>query len=193
MAKLYFRYGAMGCGKTRDLIKTWYNYSNIDKKAIILKPKSDKKADDKIQSRALEQLQVDFLIEEEDDIYNLISNYITYHNLDCILVDESQFLSEKNIDSLSDIVDILDIPVICYGLRADFRQQLFPGSKRLFEIADSIEEMKTICACGKKATNNVRFINGKVTFEGEQIAIDGIDATYESMCRKCLKKIKRKD
>ena len=191
MAKLYFRYGAMGCGKTRDLIKTWYNYNNLGRNAIILKPIVDTKADDKIQTRAMEEIKVDFLIKEEDNIYQIISNYIINNNLDCILVDEAQFLSKDNIDSLSDVVDILDIPVICYGLRADFRQELFTGSKRLFEIADSIEEMKTICKCGKKATNNVRFIGDEVIFEGEQIAIDGIDASYKAMCRKCLKKIKR--
>ncbi len=192
MAKLYFRYGAMGSGKTRDLIRTWYNYAERDMKAVIIKAQKDTKGDDKIQSRALEELKVDFLIAPTDNIYMLISTYLIEHNLDCILVDEAQFLTPKNIEELSDIVDNYDIPVICYGLRTDFQTKLFPGSMRLLELADSIEEAKTICACGKKATMNVRFIDEKPVFEGEQVAIDGKDAQYKSMCRKCRKKLLKK-
>lgn len=192
MAKLYFRYGAMNCGKTRDLIKTHYNYMERNMNAIIIKPKVDVKGNDKVIARDNATLKTNFLVSENDNIYTIISNYIINNNIDCILVDEAQLLATHHVDELSDIVDLLDIPVICYGLRADFQSNLFIGSKRLFELADSIEEMKTICDCGKKATQNVRLINGKVTFEGNQVAIDGENnVAYISKCRKCMKKIKR--
>lgn len=193
MAKLYFRYGAMNSGKTRDLLKTYYNYIERDMKVIIVKPFCDTKGGDTVVSRDNSSLKVDFMIKNKDNIYTIISKYILSHNLNCILVDECQFLEEHHIDELSDVVDILDIPVICHGLRADFQNNLFPGSKRLFEISDSIEEIKTICHCGKKAICNVRYINGIPIFSGSQLAIDGEDnITYISKCRKCMKDLKNK-
>ena len=192
MAKLYFRYGAMNCGKTRDLIKTHYNYMERNMKTIILKPGNDTKGGGTVVSRDSASLDTDFLISKTDNIYNIIGNYLIDNNLNCILVDEAQFLEPHHIEELTDVVDILDIPVICYGLRADFQSHLFPGSQRLFELADSIEEIKTVCDCGKKATQNVRFINGIVTFDGDQVAIDGENSiTYTSKCRKCVKQLKR--
>ena len=190
MAKLLFRYGAMGCGKTRDLIKVWHNYQEKGKQVIIIKPGSDTKGDNLIISRDNSSLNTNYLISESDNIYHIISNHIIENNLDCILVDEAQFLTRNHIEQLTDIADFLNIPVICYGLRADFQDNLFPGSTALFALADAIEEMNTICACGEEATRNVRFTNGVPSFEGEQIAIDGEDlVTYESMCRKCRKKL----
>ena len=195
MAKLYFKFGAMKCGKTRDLIKTWYNYKEKGMNVIIMKPGDDKKAGENIQSRANEELKADFIVQKEKNIYNLISNYLIENNLDCILVDEAQFLTEKQVDELSDIVDNFKIPVLCYGLRADAFTHLFTGSKRLFEVADAFEELKAVCKCGEKATHNLRLdrINGELIpiFSGPQIAIDGIDSEYDSVCRPCYKTLRR--
>ena len=193
MAKLYFRYGAMGCGKTRDLMKVWYNYNEKGKEVIVIKPGKDTKGNEKVVSRDNSQLTTDYIIRDNDNIYDMISRHVIDYNLDCILVDEAQFLQRHHIEELTDIVDVLDIPVICYGLRADFQDNLFTGSEALFVYADIIEEMKTICECGDGATRNVRFVNGEVSFTGEQVAIDGVsDTTYISMCRNCRKKLVRK-
>lgn len=193
MANLYFRYGAMGCGKTRDLMKTWYNYTEKGQDALIIKPSRDTKAEDNVNSRDGSQKRVDYLIHEDDNIYEIICKHMVDYNLDCILVDEAQFLSRKHVEQLTDVVDILNKPVICFGLRADFQDNLFTGSAALFAYADHIEEMATICKCSDAATRNVRFVNGIPTFTGEQIAIDGKeDVTYESMCRNCRKKLVKK-
>ena len=190
MAKLYFRYGTMGCGKTRDLIKVWYNYYEKGKNAIIIKPGKDTKGDKTIVSRDNNRLNADYIIKEDDNIYEIISKHLIDNNLDCILVDESQFLLRHHIEELTDIADYLDITVICYGLRVDFQDNLFTGSAALFACADVIEEMKTICECLDGATRVVRFVNNIPVFEGEQIAIDGeAETTYVSMCRKCRKKL----
>lgn len=197
MAKLYFKFGAMKCGKTRDLIKTWYNYTEKDMKAIIIKPGDDKKAGANIQSRAKEELKTDYVVSRNVNVYDLIARHVIDNNLDCILVDEAQFLTAEQVDQLAEIVDKFDIPVLCYGLRADAFSHLFDGSKRLFEVADAFEEMKAICKCGDKATHNVRFDRDVVTgnlipiFDGPQIAIDGIDSEYDSFCRPCYRKLRR--
>ncbi len=193
MASLYFRYGAMGCGKTRDLMKVWHNYKDKDKVAIIIKPAIDTKADNNVYSRDGSKREVDYIIKSEDNIYDIICKHIINKELHCVLVDEAQFLERHHVEELTDVVDLLNIPVMCFGLRADFKDNLFPGSAALFAYADKIEEMKTICDCLDAATRNVRFINGIISIEGEQVAIDGKDeVTYESMCRKCRKeKVKK--
>lgn len=192
MAKLYFRYGAMGCGKTRDIIKVWYNYNEKHRNAIIIKPKMDAKGNDSILSRDKSTLKTNYLINSKDNIYDIICKHRFKYNLDCVLVDEAQFLERHHIRELADVVDELNIPVICYGLRADFQDNLFEGSAALFAYADVIEEMKTICDCGEGATRNVRYINGKATFDGKQVAIDGMEnVTYTSMCRKCRNKLEK--
>jgi len=195
MAKLYYKFGAMKCGKTRDLIKTWYNYNEKGMGVIIIKPGDDKKAGGNIQSRANEELAANYVVPKDVNIYDLISRHIVDYNLDCILVDEAQFLTEKQVDELSDVVDNFNIPVLCYGLRADAFSHLFTGSKRLFEIADVLEELKAVCKCGDKATYNLRFdrMDGNLVpvFLGPQIAIDGIDSEYDSVCRPCYKKLRR--
>ncbi|MDO4282123.1 MAG: thymidine kinase [Clostridia bacterium] len=185
MAKLYFRYGAMGSGKTIDLLKVAYNYEERDQKVIILTSGIDDRYGlGKVTTRI--GLQKDAEIFKQDtNIYNLVRDY--GYIADCILIDEAQFLNKKQVEEISDIVDKLDIPVICYGLRADFRLNFFEGSKYLMEIADKIEEIKTICECGAKATCNMRLIDGKATNKGEQILIGGNDS-YKSVCRKCYKK-----
>ena len=189
---LKFCFGAMGCGKTRKLQGDYYGKKEDGFEVIVIKPSIDKKADNNTLARDGESLKTDFLIYPDTNIYILIAKYLLEHNLDFILVDEAQFLKKEQVDQLSDIVDILGINVICYGLRTDFRGELFPGSKRLFEIAGPIEVISRQCSCGNNKTYNMRLENGIPVFEGEQIAIDGIDATYESVCRKCYKNAKKR-
>lgn len=196
MAKLYYKFRAMKCGKTRDLIKTWYNYDEKGFNIIIIKPGDDKKAGQNVQSRAHEELKADYVVPSDVNLYDLISRHMIDYNLHAILVDEAQFLAPHQVDELADIVDNFNIPVMCYGLRADFQSHLFPGSQRLFEIADVLEELKAVCKCGEKATYNLRLdknINGEYipVFEGPQVSIDGIDSDYDSVCRPCYKKLKR--
>ena len=148
MAKLYFKYGAMNCGKTTILIQTAYNYEQQGMKVIVIKPKIDKKGENCIVSRIGVERKVDYLIAESDNIYELIKT--KHQDISCLLVDEVQFLTSDQIDQLQLISATLNIVVICYGLRCDFRQQGFHGSTRLLQIADKLEEIKTICKCGKK-------------------------------------------
>ena len=183
MAKLYFRYGAMNSGKSTSLLQTAHNYQERGMNIVLMKPSKDKKADECIESRLGVDRKVDYLVGEEDSILEIVS---TLKDVSCVLVDEAQFLTPNQVDELLRVTTDYDIPVICYGLRTDFKTNGFPGSIRLLEIAHSIEEMKTICRCGNKATFNARFVNGKLVTEGEQVAIDGFDSvTYESMCPKC--------
>ena len=184
MAKLYFRYGAMGCGKSALLLQVAYNYEERGMKVVLLKPGADKKGDDYLVSRIGLKRKVDYTVPEEAKIEEILKDRLL--QLDCILVDEAQFLSTEQVDDLMKIVIKYNIPVICYGLRADFQTKAFPGSIRLFELAHSLEEIKTICQCGKKAMFNSRKVKGKTVFEGSQVAIDGFDeVTYEALCPKC--------
>ena len=161
MAKLYFKFGAMKCGKTRDLIKTWYNYNEKGMSVIIMKPGDDKKAGENIQSRANEELRANYVVPTNVNIYDLISFHLVDNNLDCILVDEAQFLTAKQVDELSDIVDNFNIPVLCYGLRADAFSHLFTGSQRLFEIADVLEELKAVCKCASSTKIQSKLLSTK--------------------------------
>ena len=191
MAKLYFRYGAMNCGKTALLLQTVHNYEDRDMNVLVMKPKIDTKGDDKVVSRIGLERIVDHLIEQDEDLFE----YLTTNDegISCIFVDEAQFLQRDQVDDLLHIVVKDDVPVICYGLRTDFNSNGFPGSTRLLEIAHSIEEMKTICKCGSKATFNARMVDGKYTFDGDQVAIDGShNVTYDSLCPKCYFDQKRK-
>lgn len=190
MSKLYFRYGAMNSGKSTHLMQVAYNYEERGMKVIILKPKVDEKGGNTLVSRLGVNRQVDLLISEEDNVFDTIDNYLKENRgIDCILVDEVQFMKKKQIDELFQIAVGMDIPIICYGLRTDFKMDGFEGSARLLLVAHSIEEMKTICACGQKAIFNGRKINGKFVFEGEQIAIDEQDdVRYESLCGHCYYK-----
>ena len=196
MAKLYFKFGAMKSGKTPDIIKIYYNYKEKDKEVLIMKPGDDKKAGSKIQSRSGAEPNTDYVVSSEVNIYDLITYHLIDNNLDCIIVDEAQFLTPKQVDELTDVVDILNIPVLCYGLRADAFTNMFPGSKRLLEVADVLEELKAVCKCGSEATHNLRLnkidTNLIPVFTGSQVSIDGIDAEYDSVCRSCYKKLRRK-
>ena len=187
-----FCFGAMGCGKTRKLQGEYYSKVEDGFEVIVLKPKIDKKGDDLTVARDGNTIKVNFLVGENDNIFIMIANYLIEHNVDFVLVDEAQFLTSKQVDELSDVVDVLGISVICYGLRTDFRGVLFEGSKRLLETADELEMIKRQCSCGNSKIYNMRLDNGIPVFEGDVVAIDGIDATYESMCRKCYKNHKKK-
>ncbi len=185
MAKLYFRYGAMGSGKTIDLLKVAYNYEERNQKVILFSPSKDNRYGfGKITTRI--GIQRDSIsVTENINLFEFVGQL--NKKIDAILVDEAHFFTKKQIYQLSDIVDFLNIPVMCYGLRADFQTNFFEGSSALMAIADSIEEIKTVCECGKKAIINMRFIDGKAVIEGDQVAIGG-NESYKSVCRKCYKK-----
>lgn len=191
-AKLYFKYGVMSSGKTRDLQMNYYSNMDNGKNVVIMKPKIDTKGNDFIKARDNQSNKADFLIDKEDNIYLMMTEYILRKNVDIILVDEAQFLSNNQIDQLADIVDYLNITVICYGIRVDFLNEVFNGGKRLFEIADVREELTKMCYCGNIAICNVRFTkDNEPIFEGNQVAIDGEDYNYKTMCRRCAKKLKK--
>ena len=180
MAKLIFRYGAMNCGKTTNLLQVAHNYEEKGLKVIIIKSSIDKKGDNNIVSRLGVERTVDLLLNENESIN------INLDNLDCILVDEAQFLEPFQVKQLWIIAKLHNIPVICYGLKTTFKGELFKGSKALMELSDNLEELVTICACGKKARFNVRLVNNEIVNDGQDIAIDGFNnVTYEPMCGKC--------
>lgn len=184
MAKLYFKYGAMNCGKTTLLLQTAHNYEEQHMRCLIMKPSIDTKGEDTIVSRLGISRKVDKLINKDDNILEWFTS--TNQHAYCLLVDEAQFLTKKQVDELYKIAVLKDCPVICYGLRTDFLNQGFPGSSRLLELAHSLQELKTICQCGAKATCNVRLVNGIPSTEGDQVAIDGEDEVeYISVCSKC--------
>lgn len=185
MAKLFFRYGTMNSGKTALLLQAAHNYEEQDMKTIVMKPGIDTKGGDYLVSRIGLERKVDHLIGNDENIYEYIRNN-DFNDISCIFVDEAQFLTKMQVDELMMIVVMLNIPVICYGLRTDFRGNGFIGSTRLLEIAHTIEEMKTICKCGKKAMFNLRKVNGKYTLDGGQVAIDGeSNVSYDIFCPNC--------
>ena len=189
MAKLYFRYGAMNCGKTTALLQTAHNYSESGQKAIIIKPAVDTKMKSCVTSRLGISREVDLLVGENDNLFKHFEE--NGQGLDCILVDEVQFLTVAQIEELYRVAVVLNIPVICYGLRADFRMDGFPASSRLLELAHSITEMKNVRACGKKATCNLRLVNNVPVFKGNQIEIDDSDfISYKAVCSECYERLK---
>ena len=195
MAKLSFKYGAMGSGKSIDLMRTAYNYEEKGFDTIVMKPKLDTKGNDKLDSRIGISRAVDILIDDNTNIVEEVNNILT-KDLKCIFVDEVQLLPSNKIDELYLVSKIFDIPVICYGLRTNFKMNGFSGSTRLLEIADSLEEIKTICKCGEIARFNARKVNGKYTLDGDDIIIDGTDSKVEyiPLCGDCyLKKVKKID
>lgn len=191
MSKLYFRYGVMNSGKSLFLLSTAHNFKERGVKYLILKPCIDTR-DKMVKSRALNQEVDCILITETENVINKLSELLEKEKPQWLLVDESQFLSPQQIDQLAYIVDNYNINVICYGLRTDFKTNLFPGSKRLFEIADSFEEMKSTCSCGNKASVNARIDEqGHIVIDGEQIECGGEDK-YVTLCRKCFYKFLKK-
>ena len=205
MAKLYFRYGAMNSGKSTALLQAAYNYEERGQHVLLAKPEIDTMGADEISSRLGVTRTVDFLIGPGDDLRGLFAEHRALvrreasaslvpeadeHPVDvaCFMVDEAQFLTRDQVDDLLRIVVLDGVPVLAYGIRTDFQTRAFPGSRRLLELAHSLEELKTICRCGRKAIFNARLVGGRFVFEGDQVAIDELSTarvTYESMCAEC--------
>lgn len=186
MAKLYFRYGAMNSGKSTALMQVAHNYKERGMHAIIVKPQIDTKGGDRVVSRLGVERKVDLLLPADKNVYDEITEYIKGKKISCVLVDEVQFFKKHQIDQFFEIATRMDVPVICYGLRTDFMTNGFEGSERLLLLAHEIEELKTICRCGKKAILNGRLIDGQFVFSGSQVAIDGENhVDYESLCAEC--------
>ena len=192
MAKLYFRYGAMNSGKSTALLQAAYNYEERGQRVLLAKPAIDSKGENSIVSRLGVARPVYFTIGPSADLAALFvaerARLVreSGQDLSCLLVDEAQFLDEQQVDDLLRIAIQQDVPVLAYGIRTDFQTVAFPGSRRLLEVAHSLEELKTICRCGRKAVFNARTINGEFVFDGNQVAIeDGAEVVYESLCGAC--------
>jgi thymidine kinase len=191
MAKLYFRYGAMNSGKSTSLLQAAFNYEERGHQVLLAKPIVDTKGDDQIVSRLGVSRTVDFVIERGQDIFAAFERErsrvreSTGSDVSCLLIDESQFLGDTQVDDLFRIAILEGVPVLAYGIRTDFQTVAFPGSRRLLEIAHSLEELKTICRCGRKAVFNARKVGDTFIFAGDQVAIDGADVAYESLCGAC--------
>ncbi len=187
MAKLYFRYSVMNSGKTTALIQTAYNYEERGMKALVLKPAVDTKGEDAVISRLGIERKVDVLVHPDDSIDVLLS---AQPKVSCVLVDEAQFLTPEQVEELFWFAVDADVPVIAYGLRTDFQTHGFPGSTRLLELAHELQELRTVCRCGKKAVLNGRKLNGVFVNEGSQIAIEDQDnIEYEALCAADYKKL----
>ena len=187
MAKLYFRYSAMNSGKSTALLQAAFNYEERGMKVLILKPAIDSKGEDQIVSRLGVSRTADILIPAGKTAASLLP---TLTDISCILVDEAQFLTPQQVDELFWLAVHQNIPVLAYGLRTDFATVGFPGASRLLEMAHELQELKTICRCGKKAIFNGRKVNGKFVAEGAQVAIDGQhDVQYESLCGNCYDRL----
>ena len=183
MAKLYFKYGAMGSSKTAQALITKYNYEENEMSVWLIKPSADTRAGAQVlRSRIGLDAQVEVIAPVVDVHARFRGKRI--RKCEVIIVDECQFLTEKQIDQLRNIVNEHNIPVLCFGLRTDFQTHLFPGSRRLMELADCIEEIKTMCDCGAKATVNARINDGYIVTEGAQVVLGGNDI-YIAMCHRC--------
>lgn len=181
MAKLYFRYGTVGCAKTLNLLAVAHNYEQQGKKVWLVKPKVDVRfGKATVQSRAGLSREADIVVDEDTNL-----KPADFKGLDCLLVDECQFMRDTTIDQFRSIADEAGVPVICYGLRTDFRKKLFAGAQRLLEIADAIEEVKTTCyKCNKKAIFNLKLADGVATLAGPQVCL-GCEETYVPTCSRC--------
>ena len=179
----------MNSGKTTALIQAAHNYHERGMKTLLIKPAIDSKGDDQIISRLSISRHVDVLCGHNDDLFTIIEK--SKNSIHCIFVDEAQFLTADQVRQLFRVTGKLNLPVICYGLRTDFQLNGFEGSQELLLLSHSIEELKTICTCGRKAIANARKVNGKYVFSGSQVAIDGEDdVEYESLCAQCYFKHK---
>ena len=190
MAKLYFRYGAMGCGKTMQLLQVAFNYEERGHKVCVIKPRTDTKNGTKILTRIGPERETDFCFDRKTNLLKTIRK--DYSDVQCVLVDESQFLTKEQADQLMLVTIELNIPVIAYGLRLNFRREDggFEGATRLLQIAHEIEELKTICECGHRATYNARYLNGKLVADGPDVLIDDgtIEVEYRAICPACYEK-----
>ncbi|GAA4486314.1 thymidine kinase [Microbacterium panaciterrae] len=190
MAKLYFRYGAMNSGKSTALLQAAYNYEERGQHVLLAKPAIDTKGASQIESRLGMTREADFLIGADDGaraVFHRERERVRRTGFDvaCLLIDEAQFLTPDQVDDLFRVAVEDDIPVLAYGIRNDFRTHAFPGSGRLLAIAHTLEELKTICRCGRKAVFNGRRIGDRFVFDGDQVAIDGASVAYESLCGHC--------
>lgn len=191
MAKLYFKYGAMGSSKTAQALITRFNYMELGMSVWLIKPSTDTRdGADIIKSRIGLEARAQVITPSQ----NIIEEYRKLGCRDVIIADEAQFFTPEQIEQLRYLVDEDDLPVLCFGLRTDFLTRLFPGSQRLMELADSITEIKTVCACGRKATVNARLdASGRILTQGDQVFLGGNDS-YIAMCHKCWKeKIKEQE
>jgi len=191
VSKLYFRHGAMNSGKSTALLQAAHNYEERDQHVLLAKPAIDVKGEMAITSRLGVDRKVDFLITPELNLRDEFAQRVqafkreTGNQIACLLIDEAQFLTRDQVDQALEIAVLDSVPVLAYGIRTDFLTNGFPGSLRLLEIAHSLEELKTICRCGRKAMFNARKMDGDFVFDGEQVAIDGVHVTYESLCPTC--------
>ena len=185
MAKLYFKYGAMGSSKSAQALITQFNYEELGMTVWLIKPSTDTRdGADIIRSRIGLARHAEIITPEQ----NIIDAYHAAGKHDVIIADEAQFFTPEQIDQLRELVDDEDLPVLCFGLRTDFLTHFFPGAQRLMELADSLTEIKTVCACGRKATVNARIDgSGRIVTEGAQVLLGGNDS-YVAMCHKCWKK-----
>ena len=194
MSKLYFRYGAMGCGKTMQLLQVAFNYEERGHKVCVIKPATDTKNGTKLLTRIGPERETDICFSRDTDLFEIISKQ--YSDVSCVLVDEAHFMTPAQADQLMLVTIKLGIPVMTYGLRLNFRQKDngFEGATRLLQIAHDIEEIKTICECGHKATRNTRFLNGKLVIDGPDILIDdgATDIEYRALCPACYEKYLQK-
>lgn len=191
MSKMHFKYATMNSGKTIDLIRTAYNYEENGYKVLVIKPIIDTKGNDHIETRIGLTRKADLLLASSDTVLDKIADI---QNIKCIFIDEAQFLTTKQIDELYFITKKFDVPVICYGLRVNFKMESFEGSKRLLEIAEELEELITLCNCGEVARYVGRQVNGDFVNEGTEVVIDGAqnNVKYVPMCGKCyLKDVKK--
>lgn len=189
MAKLYFRYGAMGCGKTMQLLQVAFNYEERGHQVCVMKPKTDTKNGEKLLTRIGPERVTDFCFGKEDDLFSYLKKHIKDKKISCVLVDEAQFLASKQVDQLLKVTTDLEVPVMAYGLRLNFRltDGGFEGATRLLQMAHDIDEIKTICECGRKATLNARFLNGEFMADGPDVLIDDgtSEVEYRAICPKC--------
>jgi len=184
MAKLYFKYGAMGSSKTAQALITRFNYMELGMSVWLVKPSTDTRDGADIIKSRIGLEAVAHIITPEQDI---IEEYKKQGPHDVIIADEAQFFTPRQIEQLRELVDEEDLPVLCFGLRTDFLTHFFPGAQRLMELADSLTEIKTVCACGRKATVNARIDeNGRIITQGDQVFLGGNDS-YVAMCHKCWK------
>ncbi|MBR5125511.1 MAG: thymidine kinase [Oscillospiraceae bacterium] len=183
MAKLYFKYGAMGSSKTAQALITKYNYEENDMKVWLIKPSADTRDGVQILRSRIGLAAAVEVMAPDMDIYEKFRE-TRMGSCDAVICDECQFLTEEQIDQLRAIVNECNVPVMCFGLRTDFQTRLFPGSRRLMELADCIEEIKTMCDCGSKATVNARISDGYIVTEGAQVVLGGNDS-YIAMCHRC--------
>jgi thymidine kinase len=190
MSKLFFRYGAMNSGKSTAMLQVAHNYEERDQSVVLMKSSVDTKGDDQIVSRLGVTRRADLLLSSGQDLRIALQKLLGERDdfqrgVACVLIDEAQFLTPEQVDQALAIAVLDDIPVVAFGIRTDFRTRAFPGSQRLMEVAHSLQEMKTICRCGKKAIFNARLGAKGIICEGEQVMIDDEHVRYEALCARC--------